>query len=99
MCCGHQIGMSEGEVHANLGAIASSGTKAFLQAQGPGADLIGQFGVGFYSVFMASDQVQVFTQSARVGEKGLVWSCEGAGKFYSPPPPLLPPTFAMVACG
>jgi len=78
------IGMTETELHANLGQIASSGTKAFVQEQGGAgtADLIGQFGVGFYSVFMVSDDVQVFTRSAKEGEPSFCWSCQGAGGAY-----------------
>jgi HSP90 family molecular chaperone len=79
------IGMTETELHSNLGQIASSGTKTFVQEQGDSstADLIGQFGVGFYSVFMVSDDVKVFTRSAKEGEPSFCWSCQGAGGAYS----------------
>eukprot|EP00658_Telonema_sp_P-2_P074308 TRINITY_DN6349_c0_g2_i1.p1 TRINITY_DN6349_c0_g2~~TRINITY_DN6349_c0_g2_i1.p1 ORF type:complete len:525 (+),score=98.48 TRINITY_DN6349_c0_g2_i1:175-1749(+) len=82
------VGMSEQEIHANLGQIARSGTKAFLSNQGGGAglDLIGQFGVGFYSVFMVSDDVQVFTKSAVEAEPAFSWTCEGASGAYSVAP-------------
>ncbi|HET6452704.1 MAG TPA: ATP-binding protein, partial [Spirochaetia bacterium] len=65
------IGMTEKDLEENLGTIARSGTKEFLQAMAAdarkGAGLIGQFGVGFYSAFMAADSVEVTTR--RVGEE------------------------------
>jgi len=78
-------GMTEDELVQNLGTIAHSGSKAFVEAlknAASGADgsgLIGQFGVGFYSVFMVSDSVEVFTKSE--GGKGLRWSCSGDENF------------------
>ncbi|MFT5632464.1 MAG: TNF receptor-associated protein 1 [Rubritalea sp.] len=77
------IGMTREELQQNLGTIAHSGTKAFLeQLKEKGennADVIGQFGVGFYSAFMAADEVEVHTHSwdAEAGEH-LVWTSDGS---------------------
>ncbi|MBN1998812.1 molecular chaperone HtpG [candidate division KSB1 bacterium] len=78
------IGMSKDELINNLGTIAHSGTSDFLKQLKPekGADinLIGKFGVGFYSVFMAGKQVEVVTKSA-LEDKALIWRSEGTGTF------------------
>lgn len=77
------IGMTREELQQNLGTIAHSGTKAFLeQLKEKGdsnADVIGQFGVGFYSAFMAADEVEVHTRSwdEEAGEH-LVWTSDGS---------------------
>ena len=81
------IGMSEKELTENLGTIARSGTRRFLDEltkskDGGGADtnLIGQFGVGFYSAFMVADRVEVLTK--RAGESGAWrWSSDGRGQY------------------
>ena len=77
------IGMSREELVANLGTIARSGSAAFLKELGDQAkdvDLIGQFGVGFYSSFMVADQVTVETRKA--GEaQGWRWESDGKGSF------------------
>lgn len=74
------IGMSQSELVENLGTIAHSGSKAFLdqikQRQGD-ANLIGQFGVGFYSAFMVAERVEVFTRSYRDQEQGWIWRSDG----------------------
>lgn len=74
------IGMSEADLIENLGTIAQSGTKKFIEAiknaQGS-ADLIGQFGVGFYSSFMVADRVEVFTRSAEKDSVSLRWESDG----------------------
>lgn len=79
------IGMTQGELVENLGTIAHSGTKAFVkqlaEAGKPDAKLIGQFGVGFYSAFMAGSKVTVLTRSYRDGEQGWRWTSEGAGGY------------------
>jgi TNF receptor-associated protein 1 len=75
------IGMTREELVQNLGTIAHSGTKAFLQSmQEKGTEnggMIGQFGVGFYSVFMVADKVDVFTHSWREDAPSLRWSSDG----------------------
>src|SRR5215475_8666649 len=81
------IGMTRDELASNLGVIARSGAKAFLQAMqeaknGAGQDVIGQFGVGFYSVFMVADKVRVVSRSYKEGEQAYVWECTG-GATYS----------------
>jgi len=75
------IGMTKEELVENLGTIAHSGTKAFLEKMkegGDNADVIGQFGVGFYSAFMAADKVEVATHSWENGTGGHTWSSDGA---------------------
>ena len=80
------IGMSRDEVINNLGTIAKSGTREFFTRlsgdQQKDANLIGQFGVGFYSAFIVADKVSVLTR--RAGEKtdqGVSWESDGGGEF------------------
>jgi len=78
------IGMDEASLIKNLGTIAHSGTKAFLaRLQETGAknnpDLIGQFGVGFYSAFMVADRVTV--ESRMHGAPAVRWTSDGVGSF------------------
>ena len=78
------IGMSRDEVIANIGTIAKSGTKEFFNAlsgdQAKDANLIGQFGVGFYSAFIIADKVSLTTR--RAGETAAVrWESAGEGDF------------------
>ncbi len=80
------IGMSRDEVINNLGTIAKSGTREFFARlsgdQQKDANLIGQFGVGFYSAFIVADKVTVTTR--RAGEKsdqGVRWESDGSGEF------------------
>lgn len=80
------IGMSRESIVENLGTIAHSGTRAFLeslrQAQSQNRpDLIGQFGVGFYSAFMVADKVVVHSRMAGQPGTGVQWSSEGQGTF------------------
>jgi molecular chaperone HtpG len=85
------IGMTRDEVVANLGTIARSGTKAFLEnlKQAEVQDrpeLIGQFGVGFYSAFMAADRVTVVTRAAgQPADAAVRWESDGQGEFTLEP--------------
>ncbi len=78
------IGMSRDEVIANIGTIAKSGTKEFFNAltgdQAKDANLIGQFGVGFYSAFIIADKVTLITRRAGSTE-GVKWVSAGEGDF------------------
>ena len=80
------IGMSRDEVVANLGSIASSGTRRFLESlsgeQQADARLIGQFGVGFYSAFVVADKVTVLTRRAdAAAADGVRWESDGKGEY------------------
>lgn len=80
------IGMSYEEVIENIGTIAKSGTKAFLENLSgdakKDANLIGQFGVGFYSAFIVADKVELITLKAgETTSKGVKWISDGAGEF------------------
>ena len=80
------IGMSSEEAVANLGTIAKSGTREFMSAlegdQKKDAQLIGQFGVGFYSAFIVADRVTVESRRAGLAaDHGVRWTSEGAGAF------------------
>jgi molecular chaperone HtpG len=80
------IGMSRDEVIANLGTIAKSGTREFFTRlsgdQQKDANLIGQFGVGFYSAFIVADKVSVLTRRAgENAEQGVRWESDGGGEF------------------
>ncbi|RRQ22687.1 molecular chaperone HtpG [Thiohalobacter thiocyanaticus] len=80
------IGMNREEVIENIGTIAKSGTRQFLEAlsgdKAKDANLIGQFGVGFYSAFIVADEVTVTTRRAGLGpEHGVRWISKGEGEF------------------
>ena len=80
------IGMNREEVIANIGTIANSGTKKFLDnltgEQAKDAEMIGQFGVGFYASFIVADNVVVETRRAGLGtEHGVRWVSTGEGEF------------------
>jgi len=84
------IGMNRDEIVANIGTIASSGTRRFLEAmsgeQKADARLIGQFGVGFYSAFVVADKVTVLSRraDAPAGE-GVKWESDGKGEYSLEP--------------
>lgn len=80
------IGMTRDEVINNLGTIAKSGTAQFLQQlsgdQKKDSQLIGQFGVGFYSAFIVADKVEVFTRRAGADKtEGVRWECHGDDQY------------------
>ena len=80
------IGMTKEELLNNIGTIARSGTLEFLenikeQKENLDESLIGQFGVGFYSVFMVTDEVTIETRSSSKDSKGLRWKSSGEGNF------------------
>ncbi len=80
------IGMSRDEVVANIGTIASSGTRRFLEALSgdakADANLIGQFGVGFYAAFVVADKVTVLTRRAdAAAAEGVQWESDGKGEY------------------
>jgi molecular chaperone HtpG len=80
------IGMTRAEVIENLGTIAKSGTREFFQSltgdQQKDANLIGQFGVGFYSSFVVADRVTVTTRRAGLSaEQGVRWESDGQGEY------------------
>jgi molecular chaperone HtpG len=84
------IGMTHDELIENLGVIAHSGAKAFIQAmreqkEAKATDVIGQFGVGFYAAFMVADKIRVVSKSYRPGEAVYAWE-SGGGDTYTVEP-------------
>lgn len=78
------IGMTLEELNANLGTIASSGSKKFMEKMEQSeknSAIIGQFGVGFYSTFMVGHKIKVYTKSAIPGSKGYCWETDGQGSY------------------
>jgi molecular chaperone HtpG len=79
------IGMTREDLVENIGTVARSGTLEFLnkmkQEQKDAGDLIGQFGVGFYSVFMVTEKVTIETRHADAGSKGYRWVSSGEGSY------------------
>ncbi len=83
------IGMTREELEQNLGTIAQSGAREFLARVGSGqldpSDMIGQFGVGFYSVFMVADQVRVISRSYHLDAEPAMWISDGGDQFRIEP--------------
>ena len=84
------IGMNRDEVIENLGTIARSGTAAFVEQlsgdQQKDSQLIGQFGVGFYSAFIVADRVEVHTRKAgTAADTGVLWESHGEAEFSIEP--------------
>jgi molecular chaperone HtpG len=80
------IGMTRDEVISNIGTIARSGTKAFIESmsgdKAQDSQLIGQFGVGFYSAFIVADRVTIETRKAgTVADEGVRWESEGTDSY------------------
>lgn len=79
------IGMSKEELISNLGTIAKSGSEEFMKKVSEEKEkpdnIIGRFGVGFYSVFMVADQVTIKSRSANSGEPGVKWVSDGLGGY------------------
>ena len=80
------IGMTQAELEQNIGMIANSGTRKFLEAlkaepSGDRPEFIGQFGVGFYSSFMVADQVELVTRRAGVEGPAIRWRSKGEGSY------------------
>ncbi|MGD8590112.1 MAG: ATP-binding protein, partial [Chromatiales bacterium] len=80
------IGMSRQEVSETIGSIASSGTRKFVQSlsgdQAKDSELIGQFGVGFYSAYIVADKVTLITRRAGLSEEhGVRWESGGEGSY------------------
>ena len=86
------IGMTKAEMLQNLGVIAHSGSQKFAkqlsESGGKNSEavknMIGQFGVGFYSAFMVADRVDVYSQSYKEGEPSYKWSSDGFVNFQVP---------------
>jgi molecular chaperone HtpG len=83
------IGMTAEEMQENLGTIAHSGAKTFVDAAQEGkqqlSEVIGQFGVGFYSVFMVADSIQVISRSYQPDAQAAIWTCTGSDYFTVEP--------------
>ncbi len=85
------IGMTRDDLINNLGVIAKSGARAFIEAMQAAQNkeaaqqVIGQFGVGFYSVFMAADRVRVVTRSHKLDEPAWAWECDGGTAYTISP--------------
>ena len=78
----HGIGMTAEEVDKFINQIAFSGAEEFLEKYKDKTDaIIGHFGLGFYSAFMVSNKVEIFSQSWKEDEKAVHWSCEGTPEY------------------
>ncbi len=79
------IGMTEAEVKKYLNQVAFSSAESFVKKYKDDANIIGHFGLGFYSAFMVSDVVEVFTRSYKKSGKAQRWECDGNPKFILEP--------------
>ena len=80
------IGMSAEEVKKYLNQVAFSGAEEFINQfkdAGSTEEIIGKFGLGFYSAFMVADQVEVVSQSWKEGEGAVRWTCDGTAHFVT----------------
>lgn len=75
------IGMTEEEVNKYLNQVAFSSAQEFLDKYKDDANIIGHFGLGFYSAFMVADKVEAITRSWKEGADAVVWSCEGNPEY------------------
>lgn len=77
----HGIGMTESEVEKYLNQVAFSSAEAFVKKYKDDANIIGHFGLGFYSAFMVADKVEVRTKTYKKTPKGVIWTCEGDPEY------------------
>lgn len=75
------IGMTEEEVKKYLNQVAFSSASEFLEKYKDEANIIGHFGLGFYSAFMVADRVEAITRSHQADAKGVTWACEGEPEY------------------
>ena len=75
------IGMSEAEVKKYLNQVAFSSAEAFIKKYKEDANIIGHFGLGFYSAFMVADKVEVITRSYKKSPKAVRWTCDGSPEY------------------
>src|SRR5690606_12976727 len=75
------IGMTGEEVEKYINQIAFSGAEEFVQKYKDKANIIGHFGLGFYSAFMVAGKVEIFTKSYKKGSKAVRWECDGSPEY------------------
>jgi len=84
------VGMTRDEVKKYINQIAFSGAEDFLKKfkdVGDGNQIIGHFGMGFFSAFMVADRVEIYTKSWQEGSEGVRWTCDGSTEFKMGPGP------------
>jgi molecular chaperone HtpG len=77
----HGIGMSEAEVKKYLNQVAFSSAESFIKKYKDDAQIIGHFGLGFYSAFMVADKVEVITKSYKKSPSAVIWTCTGDPEY------------------